>query len=277
MTLDFVILVTFALSSTPGRTYPIKGRVGPVRPHVPQETGDWLPSIKKRDRTGPDVQRVKGGKLRYRHPTFSATIRRDGSVRFSDKLLGWNWPRKKGPPSPHPGYVGEVMPDGKVPWNSQFLTNHSGQGGGSFDLYSLIQKGRGKILNAADKLRFLDRTRPFRMAMRRRWKVKVEKTYLNRLPRRLSQLWQLRTLTFAQKRRVLFLLWDECLESNSTRTGRMALEARDIILKFIRRNLPPSSPYAYSRLELNRYNRRKESRQRFEPYGRATLTMRDAP
>ena len=177
MTLDCVILAIFALMSTPGRTYPIKGRVGPVRPKVPQQTGDWLPSIKKRDRTGPDIQRVKGGKLRYRTSNFTATIRRDGTVRFSDKLLGWNWP-KSGPPSPHPGYVGEVMPDGKVPWNSQFLSNHSGQGGGSFDLYTLIQKGRGKIVNAADKLRFLDRTRPFRMAMRRRWKVRVEKTYL---------------------------------------------------------------------------------------------------
>lgn len=267
MSLECLIIVFFGLSSVPGRTYPMKGRVGPVRPRVPQDSGEWLPTIKSRDRSGPEVTRLKDGRLRYRHPSFTATVRRDGTVRFSDKLLGWNWPKEKGPPSPHPGYVVEVMPDGSVPFNPRFLSNHSGQGGGSFDLYTLIQKARGKTVNAGDKLRFLDRTRSFRLAMRRRWKLKVQKGYLTRLSPRLAALWRLETLTFAQKRRLMFLLWDECLEQDGTRTGRLAAEAREIILTFIRRYLPRGSPLAYTRAELARLNRQRESRHPFDPYG----------
>jgi hypothetical protein len=65
----------------------------------------------------------------------------------------------------------------------------------------------------------------------------------------------------AERRQLLFELWDECDNTNSGR------EARASILAFIRRRLPLGGADAYSPDELERLNGRRTTAEPFDPYG----------
>jgi hypothetical protein len=83
---------------------------------------------------------------------------------------------------------------------------------------------------------------------------------LGALPDHLDMIWRDPGMAPAEKRQVLFALWQE---TSDTQEGQ---EARRVIETFIRTNLPPGSPYAYSAAELARY-RAEEAPARFDPYG----------
>lgn len=118
-----------------------------------------------------------------------------------------------------------------------------------------------------EKLRFLDRTRAKRLAIRRRWKRNIERKYFASLNARLLKIWQGKNQSFAEKRQTLFELWDECLEPNGSRRGQRAQVARRIMIRFIRNNLPAGSPHAYTRIELATIAKQRRGKIPFNPYG----------
>jgi hypothetical protein len=83
---------------------------------------------------------------------------------------------------------------------------------------------------------------------------------LGDLPDHLDKIWRDPGMAPAEKRQVLFALWQE---TSDTPEGQAA---RRVIETFIRTNLPEGSPYAYSAAELARY-RGEEAPARFDPYG----------
>ena len=90
---------------------------------------------------------------------------------------------------------------------------------------------------------------------------------LDTLPRYLARILDDRRLSLAQRRHVLFLLWDEMAEAEDRERGWAGTEARAIIEAFIRNRLPDGGPNGYSPDELAAFNRtRTKEKSRFDPY-----------
>lgn len=136
---------------------------------------------------------------------------------------------------------------------------------------------RGPLKYYALKTRIQKETFSLRLAMVRRWSRAQTRARLGALQRELRELWS-SPLEAAARRRLLFELWDECLERSLEAEGvesaldreraQVGVRARAIILKFVATELPLSSPNAYTPAELRRLNTRRVSRSRFEPYVR---------
>jgi hypothetical protein len=137
--------------------------------------------------------------------------------------------------------------------------------GGRFEVSDALTRLGGEDPYAARKLAFLDRTRGERMEM-----AASENSARLRAARqetwgRLKQLWR-GPGTAAHKRHLLFMMWDECAETGSAEVVDTARAVRGTIVMFIERRLPAGSRDAYSAGELERYNARRTSTERFAPY-----------
>jgi hypothetical protein len=190
------------------------------------------PTLRQRIGSEYRVSRLKDGSIRFKHPGFTADVRMDGTVRMRDHKAGWSW---------------RVF-------------------GLFFDITEAFMRAKRQDPYAADKIRFLKATLGWRLALRKRWKQKLRNAYLNGLPGKLRKIWNRNTWSAAHRRKLLFMLWDECREPDGTREGRLGQFARDTIIGFIRRNLPAKSRSAYTDAELAAYARKRESRQAFRPY-----------
>jgi hypothetical protein len=86
-----------------------------------------------------------------------------------------------------------------------------------------------------------------------------------------AAVWTSRDLAPATRRRHLFELWDECEEPrdhlDDRPVARAGETARRQIVAYIRRELPPGSPLAFTAPELAALNAVRASRERFAPYG----------
>jgi hypothetical protein len=89
---------------------------------------------------------------------------------------------------------------------------------------------------------------------------------LDALPRYLARILADRRLTLAQRRHILFMLWNEMAEADDRDRGWAGTEAREIIDRFIRERLPDGSPTGYSPDELAGFNRTRPNGIRFDPY-----------
>ena len=92
-------------------------------------------------------------------------------------------------------------------------------------------------------------------------------TALDAIPARLDALWNSRRYRRRERRRIIFLLWDE---ADSSAAGKSAAK---IIEKWIRRRLPPGSVRAYTDAALEAFARERVGRPPFRPYG-SLLEMR---
>jgi hypothetical protein len=137
--------------------------------------------------------------------------------------------------------------------------------GGSFDLTDSIMRQSGEEPYSARKMAFLDRTRAERMQIAARENSQRLRDALHSTRADLARLWRGRG-SAAHKRRLLFLLWDECAESGSDEVVHAARAVRGQIVAFVRRHLPAGSQLAYTEAELARHNARRTSRERFDPY-----------
>jgi hypothetical protein len=102
------------------------------------------------------------------------------------------------------------------------------------------------------------------MALRERNQRLTEATV--KLPGRLEKVWALGSLSAAQRRRLIFTLWDECEERGDPEVLRAAEAARRLIVKFVRDKLPAGGPDAFTPAELEALNRARHSKMRFDPY-----------
>jgi hypothetical protein len=137
--------------------------------------------------------------------------------------------------------------------------------GGSFDLTDSIMRQSGEEPYSARKMAFLDRTRAERMQIAARENSQRLRDSLQDTRAHLDGLWRGRG-SAAHKRRLLFLLWDECAETGSDEVVHAARAVRGQIIAFVRRHLPAGSRLAYTKAELARHNARRSSRERFDPY-----------
>jgi hypothetical protein len=166
---------------------------------------------------------------------FTAHVERDGRVAFEDKKS-----------------IGFELPN--------LVT-------GRFELTDLAMRADGQDPYSSRKMELLDRTRAERMQLAAAETSSNLRDALARTRPTLEQIWRGPGIA-AVRRRLLFTLWDECAETGSAEVLATARAVRATIVAFIRRRLPRGSRAAYTDAELDALNRRRTSRQRFDPYAR---------
>ncbi len=173
-----------------------------------------------------------------------------------------------------PGWQARVLPDGSVRFSSGSF-RWLGLGF-TLDITDAVMRARGDDPYLAAKMQFLKDTTAFRRRMRRAWYRRQGRAFLQALPKTLEGILRSR-LPDADKRRLLFELWDECLETGRSELAAMGRVARSRILAFIRKSFPRGTSKAYTPQELARFNHVRTSRARFDPYGAkpSPLDMRD--
>jgi hypothetical protein len=204
-----------------------------------------------------------GGRAMIDEGPFVARVARDGKVTFQDRSsVGFklNIPSRR--------EIGQVLESWqKDPYG--VAMRHEGRTppiiDGRFELTDLAMRAAGQDPYAHRKMALLDRTRDERMQMAAAEKSDDLRAALARTPSHLEHIWRAPG-TLAEKRRLLFQLWDECAESGSDEVLAASRAVRASIVAFIRRRLPTGSRAAYSERELTRLNARRTSRDRFEPY-----------
>lgn len=122
-----------------------------------------------------------------------------------------------------------------------------------------------------EKANFLAATYRQRTDMAARAHVRQMRAALADIPARLDALWADTRYRRRERRRIIFLLWAEADRSSSG--GRSAAAA---IESWIRLHLPPGSPDAYGKLELESLSGERPELPPFSPY-RSPLDMRTRP
>ena len=135
-----------------------------------------------------------------------------------------------------------------------------GGAGVTMDLTDEIMRALGQDPYRVQKARFLAATFEFRMSLAVAAHREDMRKSLDKLPDALAELWGDSRYSALERRRVLFELWRETSGTpEGTRAGH-------IIERFIQRQLPCGSPDAYTRAELQAFQRREPGRA-FSPYG----------
>ena len=178
------------------------------------------------------------GSLLYEAPQFSAVVAPDGSVTFHDRRIDYS-ARK-----------------------STF----------SFDLSDEFVRELGhRTSYPYAKADFLAATFTRRTAMAVEVTSRKMRGALAELPRQLDALWADTRYRRRERRRIIFLLWQDLDRSDAD-----ARSAGTTIETWIRKRLPRGSPDAYGDQELAAYSRERPGEPAFSPYG-SPLEMRWPP
>lgn len=167
------------------------------------------------------------GSYTYRGHAFTATIRPNGDVTFSDR--------------------------GAVEYDL-------GSGTGSFDLGDMVMGAAGVDPYAAERELFMEENQDLIDRLTDEARVATRERSMGRLRHDLRMRWEDRTHPVERRRRDLFRLWDESSEDADDRA------ARDAIMAFIRTELPEGSEDAYPASEVAALNGRRTSTEAFAPY-----------
>jgi hypothetical protein len=186
------------------------------------------------------------GGVRYVRETFVARVARDGSVQISDN------PNFQGKGFGCQGCNGADT--GMPGWSA------------SFDLTDAIMRANGEDPYRYEKARFLEETFELRTAMAETDRLERLDEAVRKLPERLALVWEYTVWTAAQRRRVLFDLWDECAEEGDEPLLTASAAARKHIVGFIRSRLAAGTPDAYTADELATFKATRRSTARFDPY-----------
>jgi hypothetical protein len=177
--------------------------------------------------THPPLTPHPDGTYTYRGHAFTATIRPNGEVVYSDR--------------------------GAVEYDV-------GSGAGSFDLGDMIMGAAGADPYAAERSWFEEEHQELIDRLVDEARVADRERALRRLRGRLSLIWQDRTHSAEHRRRELFDLWDDSSEDEADHA------ARDAVIAFIRSELPSSSEDAYPASEVSTLNAGRHSTEPFDPY-----------
>jgi hypothetical protein len=113
---------------------------------------------------------------------------------------------------------------------------------------------------------FFDETLSLRDDLARGRSRELIQEALTELPSRLARVLHDGRLTLAERRHLLFLLWDEACEPDDRELGWAGARARRLIESFVRNRLPAGSGVGYSEAELAVWNRARPRGPRFDPY-----------
>jgi hypothetical protein len=144
---------------------------------------------------------------------------------------------------------------------------------GKFDTTDAIMRLAGQDPYRAERMKMLDATRDQRIALAASEQATRRRDALVRLPGTLRAIWADTSHTVRERRRLIFSLWDECEEpTEGDAAGSSAgARARALILAFVREEAPAGTPLGYSPDEMAQLNAGRDSRQRFDPYGRTAI------
>jgi hypothetical protein len=194
----------------------------------------------------------ENGKLVYRDPggRFVATLNPDGRVNFRNKGAKATW------------------------------TNIGMAGPGD-----MLSAAAGEDPYARLKAALLKATFEMRLGMAVDFQKRQLDKRLSRLDGELDKIWTDERRELSARKELLFQRWDECdepdevsaaaelpgfgsVESSELDQARQgaATSARKRILKFIREHAPKGSAEAFTVTELADMNRRRASKQKFDPY-----------
>jgi hypothetical protein len=165
----------------------------------------------------------------------------DGAIRFDD-----------------PGVVRDVKPD--------LLAGQLGISG-RFDINDVTERLAGNDPYSYEKRKIAEATFEDRLLLAGEARHRARQDGLYHLKERLERLLRVPGLTGAARREMLFDMWDECLDDLADGEPNLGAGARATIVAFARRAFPPGSAEAYTREELAALNRRRSSRNPFDPYG----------
>jgi hypothetical protein len=210
------------------------------------------------------VPNDRGGYL-YSTGGFTAEIHEDGTVTFKDKhgdasIIGDGKPRD---PMPTPHQLGDIRRDSATMVNGSLnseldqMSPSANLVSGSFDPTAEIMRAMGKDPYAAEHICFLDETADLRADMR----LKFELKQLGGLRKDLERVW-FDGRPASERRAQLFALWDDCRDD-----GEVGDRAREIVLSFIRQQLPKGSVDAFTDVEIASFNAHRSSAIAFKPYG----------
>lgn len=225
-----------------------------------------------------------GGRWRHRGDGFTAIVHPDGSVEFRDhdgtadvNLLGLD-PLHRRILDPEPEHhdpawmavlertffpgVQRLGPSGRVP----VLASLGGRFGGLAD-------GRRKDRHMGAKRAFLASTEALRLRMANRWYTARLQDELAALGGQLTAIWRDTKLPLAERKRRIFERWVDCEDPGTNHRSELdamrlaiARSARAKIEAFVRQVAPHGSSRAYTRAELDRYNRSRAGKPHFRPY-----------
>jgi hypothetical protein len=135
---------------------------------------------------------------------------------------------------------------------------------GDLDVTDQVMKLAGQRPYTAVKHKMAEETREARLCMARRAQGERQKQELLNLSSEVRKVAARLDISAAERRKLVFDIWDECLEeSGSSDYGAMA---RATIVAIIREVFPEGSTLAYGPAELVAMNERRSSRQAFNPY-----------
>lgn len=213
---------------------PGPGATGTKRPallagaHSGRSESSWVPA--------------GGGTMRATGEPFHAKIHRDGTIEFRDK----------------PNVQLEGVKISKT-FGIPVLF-------GRFDVTDAVMAQLGETLYPYRKLRLMDQSREARAEMAKESQRENLQSALALYKKHLRRVWLHPELSLAERRRALFLLWDECAEAGPEDVLTSANSIRAMTISFIRRELPQGSSKAYSAQELAAFNQARRSSKRFAPY-----------
>jgi hypothetical protein len=184
----------------------------------------------------------------------TASVADDGSIRFHD-------------------------PDGIAMDNQHFQQVGQGAGVGvSFrlDVTDQVMKLAGQDPYSSTKRTMANETREQRLCMAKRYRGERQKQELFALSTKVRHIAARVDLSAAQRRELVFAIWDECSEESDSTTDYGAM-ARATILSILREAFPAGTDKAYQPAELLAFNERRSSRQRFAPYDPSPMTRAGHP
>lgn len=163
-----------------------------------------------------------------------------------------------------PQFSATIAPSGAVTFHDHHVQYSPREVSLSFDLSDELAPG---TRHAPEKSKFLAATAQQRAEMGKRAYSAEMQTALDDLPKRLDEVWNDRRYRRRERRRIIFLLWDETASSDAGRSAARVIE------QWIRERLPLGSPRAYTDAELQAFERERAGRSPFRPYG-SLLQMR---
>lgn len=137
---------------------------------------------------------------------------------------------------------------------------------GGFDLTDWAMRSSGADPYAARKLALLDATRDERVGMARAEKARTLAGAEASVRTELARLWARTDVDAPTRRRLLFELWDACVEDGPAAEVEAGARVRRQVVAWVRSHLPAGGADGYTAAELTRLNQQRQSRQRFAPY-----------
>jgi hypothetical protein len=137
---------------------------------------------------------------------------------------------------------------------------------GGFDMTDAIMRMNGEDPYAARKRAFLEKTFDERVQIGTAYRAEQLEKSGETMLAHLKKLWARDDIDAAEKRTLIFELWDECAETGGEQLVAGGEKARAALLRFVNVHLPADSADAYTADELRELNARRQSKARFAPY-----------